>query len=129
MTAHSSWPRRPGTEPDRSDLQEAQVPIRLGQDLRRRRERVGLSVEELAARIDVPSSWVNDVESGRTALDVDHKMWVDIVWATREPWPDERRHQPKADVGRVRRVFWVSGPGGGLVRAEESVRRWLEDYH
>jgi transcriptional regulator with XRE-family HTH domain len=108
-------------------LQRAQVPISLGENLRRRRERTGLSVEELAARIDVSPSWVGDVETGRTTLEVDHEQWVDIVWATREPWPDDRRHQPKPDDGTVRRYGWVGGEGAGLALAEESVRRWLED--
>ena len=107
--------------------QRANVPIRLGRDLKRRRERARITTNELAARIGVEPSWVSDVESGRTALAVTHNQWVDIVWATREPWPDARRYEPKPDDGRVRRFGWVGGAGGGLVHAEDSVRRWLED--
>ncbi len=112
---------------EKRSLQRAQASIKLGEDLRRRRERTGLSVEELASRINGSIAWVTDVESGRTALEVDHNRWVGIVWATREPWPDERRYQPKTDDGKVRRYGWVDGEGAGLARAEESVRRWLED--
>jgi transcriptional regulator with XRE-family HTH domain len=107
--------------------QRMDMAVRLGQDLRRRRERVGVSMDELASRIDVAPSWVADVESGRTAFEVSHKQWDDIVWATREPWPDPRRTEPKPNDGKVRRYSWQGGIDAGLTLAEDAVRRWLED--
>ncbi len=65
--------------------------IEQGDQLRRRREAVGVSLEDLASRIGVDPSWVEDVELGRTTMEVTLGEWVELVWATREPWPDNRR--------------------------------------
>jgi hypothetical protein len=109
---------------------EEWIRIKLGGDVRRRKERIGITLEDLALRLDVDPSWVRDVESGRTSMQLDHASWVDIVWATREPWPDPRRTQSGQNGTTVRPFGWVDEGGGGLLRAEESVRRWLEatDY-
>jgi hypothetical protein len=100
--------------------------IKLGGDLRRRRERIGISLEELARRLEVEPSWVRDIESGQTSLQVDYSQWVEIVWATRQPWPDARRTRPKPNDEKVRRFGWVDNGGGGLLRAEAAVRSWLD---
>jgi transcriptional regulator with XRE-family HTH domain len=94
----------------------------LGADLKMRRERVGITVQELASRIDVDPAWIENVEAGRTSLDVEYPTWIELVWATREPFPDPRRHD--ASRKKERRGF-VGHPD--LYLAEEAVRRFLED--
>jgi hypothetical protein len=85
------------------------------------------SSSDKASRIDAAPSWLAEVEFGRTAFEVTHKQWVDIVWATREPWPHPRRTELKPEDGKVRRYSWQGGIDAGLVLAEDAVRRWLED--
>lgn len=63
----------------------------LGQRLRLRREALNLSIDEVANRIGVDPSWVEDVEGGVTTARTPLTRWVQLVWATRTPWPDERR--------------------------------------
>lgn len=70
-----------------------------GARLRLRRESIGLSVEELAQRVNADTTWLADVESGRTTGDVSLRQWLDLVWATREPWPDERRFRHRGPIG------------------------------
>jgi hypothetical protein len=102
---------------ERQAADEVRLAFEEGARLKRRREGVGLSVVELATRIGVDPSWIESVESGRATSEVTMSQWVDLVWATREPWPDDRRHQGQMMVG------WV---GESLVDAEDIVRLTLE---
>jgi len=70
-----------------------------GDQLRKRREAVNLSVEELAARVQVAPAWIEDIESGQTSLQISLRQWVELVWATREPWPDEHRFRSHGPIG------------------------------
>lgn len=63
----------------------------VGGRLRRRRETLGLSVDEVASRMGVEPSWVVDIEAGLTTMRTPISRWVDLVWATQVPWPDARR--------------------------------------
>ncbi len=38
-----------------------------------------------------PGIWIEEVESGSTASEVTINQWVNLVWATQEHFPDERR--------------------------------------
>jgi hypothetical protein len=105
---------------ERQAAVEVRQTIEEGARLRRRREGVGISVTELAARVGVDPSWIDSVESGQGTGDVTINRWVDLVWATREPWPDDRRRQPRAKIG------WV---GVSLASAEDIVRLVLESYN
>lgn len=93
-----------------------------GDRLRTRREAVGLTVADLAARVGHDPSWISDIESGRTALEVRLKQWVDLVWATQDAWPDARRTN-----GTGSRFGWVASEGKQLAMAEQLVRRRLEE--
>lgn len=99
--------------------QARERPFELGAHLKMRRERLGITVEELARRIEVTKTWIEDVEGGRTSLDVELSTWVDLVWATREPFPDPRRL-----AGQGKRRGFVGHPD--IYLAEELVRRVLE---
>ncbi len=61
---------------------------------------------------DVLDTWVDEVESGRTSSALTIDQWVDLVWATKEPWPDERR------LGNTGRYGWVAGD---LLHAAEHI--------
>jgi transcriptional regulator with XRE-family HTH domain len=97
---------------------EANKPFVIGERLRERREAIGLSVEGLSERMGVPDTWVEDVESGRTTSAVTITQWVDLVWATREPWPDERR------LRNTGRYGWAAGDL--LYAAEDIVQHHLD---
>lgn len=97
---------------------EANKPFVMGERLRERREAIGLSVEGLAERMGVSDTWVEDVESGRTASTVTINQWVDLVWATKEPWPDERR------LRNIGRYGWAAGDL--LYGAEDIVQHHLD---
>jgi hypothetical protein len=119
---------RATAEAARSRLREDEAAERLqraveeGSRLRIRREAVGLTVADLAARVGHDPSWINDIESGRTALEVRFKEWVDLVWATQDPWPDARRTN-----GTGSRFGWVASEGEQLAVAEQLVRRHLDE--
>jgi hypothetical protein len=89
-----------------------------GDRLRRRREDAGLTAADLATRMGHDPSWITDIEAGPTALDVSMSEWVDLVWATQDPWPDPRRSKVTGS-----RFGWV---GEGLTVAEGLVRSILE---
>jgi len=110
----------------RLDEQEAaersQIAIDEGDRLRRRREAIGLTVEDLATRMGLDPSWISDVESGLTTLEVSMNQWVNLVWATQEPWPDDRRTKRTGS-----RVGWVASKGQQLAVAEQLVSQRLEE--
>lgn len=102
----------------RMEADLSQIAVEEGARLRQRREAIELSIEDLAERVNVDSSWIRDVESGRTAGDVRMSQWLSLVWATREPWPDDRKNRSHKKVGYV---------GSSLAGAEDIVRQWLKD--
>jgi hypothetical protein len=83
-----------------------------GQRLTRRREAMHLSVNDLAHRVGRPTRWLLDVESGKSTYNVTFSQWVNLVWATREGWPDEMRTRDIGSVG------WVAPRGQFLREAE-----------
>jgi transcriptional regulator with XRE-family HTH domain len=90
-----------------------------GQRLSRRRESVGLTVEELAERVGETPSWLLDVESGLSTQSVTLSQWIMLVWATRPGWPEEmNKVEP-------RRFGWVAWEGQFLNEAEAIVNRKL----
>ena len=90
-----------------------------GRRLMRRREAMGLSIEELARRVDRSAGWLADVESGATTHDVTMSEWVSLVWTTRPGWPDEMH---SANSGRY---GWTAQSGTFLREAEVIVNRHL----
>jgi transcriptional regulator with XRE-family HTH domain len=97
--------------------QESNKPILMGARLRQRREAIGMSVQGLAERMDVTETWIHEVESGRTASAVTINQWIDLVWATQKPWPDERRLRSTGKFG------WTAFDL--LAAAEDIVRRHI----
>jgi len=109
--------RRAEAERDRAE-QDANA-IAEGERLSRRRETVGLTVEELAERVGEPPKWLLDVESGLSTQSVTLSQWIMLVWATRPGWPDEmKKVEP-------RRIGWVARKGQFLNEAEAMVNRML----
>jgi hypothetical protein len=94
-----------------------------GSRLTRRRRAVGLSVEELADRVGYSSVGLREVESGVTTNEVTMKQWIDLVWATRESFPDERRSMAPGE-----RTKWVAMQGHFLAEAELVVNEMLGLY-
>jgi len=120
----------------RKTVNEAQIDARVqavtervrasideGRRLARRREGIGLSVEELADRIGGPPEWIREVESGVRSAEVTMMQWIDLVWATRTPYPDERR-----SAGALTPVRWVAREGDYLAEAEVVVNEALGRY-
>jgi hypothetical protein len=93
--------------------------IDQGQRLSRRRESVGLTVEQLAKRVGETSTWLLDVESGLSTRSVALSQWTLLVWATRPGWPDEM------NIVERRRIGWVVRNGQYLNEAEAMVNRML----
>jgi hypothetical protein len=93
-----------------------------GQRLTRRRECVELSIDELANRVGVSSEWLANVEEGISTYEVTFSQWINLVWATREGWPDEIR---SAKTGAR---SWVASRGQLLREAEISVNKMLGLY-
>jgi hypothetical protein len=85
-----------------------------GEALTRRREAMGLSVADLAERVGKTPEWLLTVEGGKLTEDVTMGEWLDLVWATREGWPDER-----ASAGE--RQFRWSAPQGQFLHEAESI--------
>jgi hypothetical protein len=93
-----------------------------GRLLTRRRESAALSVTELADRVGQSTQWLVDVESGKPTNDVPFSQWVDLVWATRPGWPEERR------LVESKTVSWVARRGQFLREAEIFVNKKLGLY-
>ncbi len=90
--------------------------------LTRRREAVHLSIGELADRVGQSEQWLLDAESGKSSDEVTFSQWVDLVWATRPGWPDERRASKATSTG------WVAHQGQYLREAEVYVNSVLGLY-
>lgn len=103
--------------------ERAQTSIHEGRRLTRRREGIGLSVEELAIRVGGSPEWIREVESGVRSRQVTMTQWIDLVWATRTPYPDERR-----SAGALTPVGWVASEGQFLAEAELVVNQALGWY-
>jgi transcriptional regulator with XRE-family HTH domain len=65
----------------------------MGARLRKRRESEGLSIAQVARRVDCELSFIEEIELGSDPLHLNLAKWIDLVWATRSPWPDERRNR------------------------------------
>ena len=93
-----------------------------GLGLRERRTAAVISVDDLAMRMGVEPSWIKGVESGEIQPEKPISTWIDLVWATTEPWPETRTTADRLWEGSESIGFWV--PSGGLLRqAEEQVAR------
>jgi DNA-binding XRE family transcriptional regulator len=93
-----------------------------GRRLTRRREAVHLSKRELANRVGQSEQWLLDAESGKLSDQVTFSQWVDLVWATRPGWPEERRASKATNAG------WVAHQGQYLREAEVLVNSVLGLY-
>ncbi len=93
-----------------------------GRRLTRRREAVHLSVEDLADRVGQSTEWIQGIESGKSAYDVSFLQWIDLVWATRQGWPEETRADETKGGG------WVAQRGQFLREAEVFVNNMLGLY-
>jgi hypothetical protein len=71
--------------------QEAEMDRTLGAQFTARRIAAGLSIDAVVERVGPTGQWLEDVESGATAREVTLPQWIDLVWATQEPWPDDRQ--------------------------------------
>jgi transcriptional regulator with XRE-family HTH domain len=90
--------------------------------LRRRREALHLSINDVADRVGQSTQWLLDAESGKSTYDVTFSQWVNLVWATRQGWPDEMRTCETGSVG------WVAQRGQFLREAEVLVNKMLGLY-
>ena len=93
-----------------------------GLGLRERRTAAGISVADLAMRMEVEPSWIEGVESGEIQPERPISAWTDLVWATTEPWPETRATADRLWEGSESTGFWVAH-GGVLRQAEELVSR------
>lgn len=117
----SSWVRAEAAQRamrEQVAANEANKPILMGERLRRRREDLGLSVTEVAQRMGTEEAWITGVESGHLAGAVTVSQWVDLVWATHDPWPDPRRNRSAGGFS------WVAFDL--LSAAEDIVQRHLD---
>lgn len=75
----------------------------IGRDVRRHREASGLSLGEVASRMEVDEEWLSQIESG-SREDIDLNTLVRFVGATSNSWPH-------AKLGKSKALGWVkSGP-------------------
>lgn len=61
-----------------------------GAEVRRRREALGLSIDELATRSGLSAERISSLETGNDDSYGDFRAWSDIAWALTEPWPTLR---------------------------------------
>lgn len=114
----------------RHALAAAEVRQRTMEDglrLKERRTAVGLSVTDLAMRMGVEPSWIEEVESGEIQPEPSFWTWIDLVRATTEPWPEARADTDRLWEGSDSTAFgWIVGPPRGLLRqAERFVTRQM----
>jgi hypothetical protein len=96
----------------------ADMPRRDGDAFRLRRESLGLSIDAVSERTGLDPRWLADVEAG-LAGPLKVSQWVELVWATREPWPDPRRSL----LSGIDQMWgWFPGPGG-FITASALVER------
>ena len=93
-----------------------------GSGLRDRRIAAGISADDLALRMGVEPSWIEGVESGQIEPERPTSTWIDLVWATTEPWPETRATADRLWEGSEPTGFWVAH-GGLLRQAEDQVAR------
>ncbi len=73
----------------RQEEEKRQQHAEDGLNFKRRRLAANLSVEDVALRVAKSTGWVEEIESGLDD-DVSLSNWIDLVWATTEPWPEAR---------------------------------------
>lgn len=93
-----------------------------GLHLRERRTAEHISVDGLAMRMGVEPSWIEGIESGEIQPASPFSTWIDLVWATTEPWPEACAATDRLWEGSESRGFWMAN-GGLLRQAEEQVAR------
>ncbi len=93
-----------------------------GSGLRDRRIAAGISADDLALRMGVEPSWIEGVESGEIEPERPISTWIDLVWATTEPWPETQATADRLWEGSEPTGFWVAH-GGLLRQAEDQVAR------
>jgi hypothetical protein len=102
--------------------------IEDGLRLQDRRTSAGISVDDLAMRMGAEPSWIEGVESGEIQSERPFLTWIDLVWATTEPWPEARAAADQLwEKSESTSFGWVSyAPLGGLLeQAEEQVARHM----
>ena len=102
--------------------------VEEGLRLRERRTAAGISVDDLAARMGADPTWIEEVESGAVRPEPPFPTWVDLVWATTEPWPEARAAADRLwESSESAGSGWIAfAPSGGIVRqAEEHVARHM----
>jgi DNA-binding XRE family transcriptional regulator len=95
-----------------------QLMMEEGLRLQERRAAVGISVDDLAMRMGVEPGWIREVESGEVRPDPSLSTWVDLVWATTEPWPEART---SADQ------LWEGSESTGVVVVNRGLLRPAEE--
>ncbi len=90
----------------------------VGRRLQETRAEAGLSVEEVASRLNVSPSWLIEIEAGIGTLKVSPDTWFDIAWAVNNPWPDPRRGRNAVPTG------WIAASDELL---EMAIRQRLKD--
>jgi hypothetical protein len=107
---------------ERESVERVAAALDEGRRLTRRREAIHLSIDELADRVGQSTEWLADVESGESTDDVTFSQWVNLVWTTRQGWPEEVRTRDDRNVG------WVAQRGQFLREAEAFVDKLLGLY-
>ena len=94
-----------------------------GLRVRERRTAAGISVDNLAVRMGADPSWIEEIESGANRPEPSFSTWVDLVWATTEPWPQARAAADRLWEGSESAgSSWIAfAPSGGLVRQAETL--------
>lgn len=84
-------------------LDDEEARTAIGEDVRRHREASGLSLQEVANRMNVDEEWLSEIERG-SREDVDLNTLLRFVGATSNSWPN-------AKPSEIKRAGWVkSGP-------------------
>ncbi len=112
--------------------EKRQQMIEDGLRLRERRTAAGISVDDLAVRMGAEPSWIEGVESGEIQSEPPFSTWIDLVWATTEPWPEARAAADRPwESSESARSGWVAyAPHGGLLQqAEEQVAHRMRGPH
>lgn len=121
-TRHTARARGAGRRADTAATKRRQLIVE-GLRVRERRTAAGISVDDLAVRMGADPSWIEEIESGANRPEPSFSTWVDLVWATTEPWPQARAAADRLWEGSESAgSSWIAfAPSGGLVRQAETL--------